>query len=149
MQGRVEAYYSGLWGTVCDDGWDIEDAHVVCRMLGFSRALQAVGSAHFGQGTGVVLLDNVGCRGNEKTLANCSHNGWGKHNCGHHEDAGVVCSSGNDIRDNNYYDVFIIRNMNDRKNTNNLLVIVLNSFIITFIICLILPIIKITFINLC
>ena len=95
VQGRVEVYYSGVWGTVCDNGWDIEDAHVVCRMLGFSRALQAVRSANFGKGTGLVLLENVGCRGNEKTLVNCSHNGWGKNNCDHYEDAGVVCSSGN------------------------------------------------------
>ena len=95
MRGRVEVYYDGEWGTVCDIGWDMEDAHVVCRMLGFSHAALAVGSAYFGQGTGLVLLANVGRRGNEKTLANCSHNGWGKHNCGHCEDAGVVCSSGN------------------------------------------------------
>ena len=39
MQGRVEVYYSGLWGKVCGDGWDIENGHLVCRKLGFSRVL--------------------------------------------------------------------------------------------------------------
>ena len=92
LEGRVEVNYLGTWGTICDDFWSIEDAHVICRQLGFGSAIQATGSASFGQGTGTIWLDNVQCIGNETTIEDCTHRGWGNHNCVHSEDAGVICS---------------------------------------------------------
>ncbi|XP_039630680.1 deleted in malignant brain tumors 1 protein-like isoform X2 [Polypterus senegalus] len=90
--GRVELFYKDHWGTVCDDEWDLNDAHVVCRQLGCGYAVSAPGEAHFGEGSGVIWMDQAYCRGNESSLVLCAHHGLGKHDCHPEEDAGVICS---------------------------------------------------------
>ena len=90
-EGRVEVFYNGSWGTVCDDYWGIEDARVVCRSLGYQDALSAPLYGRFGQGSGPIWMDNVNCSGIEAHISNCPHIGFGNHNCNHREDASVVC----------------------------------------------------------
>ena len=89
--GRVEVLYSGIWGTICSDYWDLPDAEVVCHQLGYDGALRAVRNAAFGQGTGLIWLDDVKCVGNEPSISHCNHLELGAHNCRHYKDAGVVC----------------------------------------------------------
>ncbi|XP_045147305.1 scavenger receptor cysteine-rich domain-containing protein SCART1 [Echinops telfairi] len=96
--GRVEVLRDGAWGTVCDDRWDLRDAHVVCRQLGCGQALQALGSAHFGPGAGRIWLAELGCRGAEGALWQCPSGGWGLQDCDHKEDASAICSGFTDLR---------------------------------------------------
>ncbi|CAO2591461.1 Lysyl oxidase homolog 2 [Lemmus lemmus] len=91
-EGRVEVYYEGQWGTVCDDDFSIHAAHVVCREVGYVEAKSWTASSSYGPGEGPIWLDNVHCTGKEATLAACSSNGWGVTDCKHTEDVGVVCS---------------------------------------------------------
>ncbi|KAJ8306645.1 hypothetical protein KUTeg_017190, partial [Tegillarca granosa] len=90
-RGRVEVYYNGSWGTVCDDDWSQADATVICKMLGYSSGI-GFSDANFGSGTGKILLDDVHCTGSEADINDCSHRLWGQSNCDHSEDAGVQCS---------------------------------------------------------
>uniref|UniRef100_A0A8C1JGE8 SRCR domain-containing protein n=1 Tax=Cyprinus carpio TaxID=7962 RepID=A0A8C1JGE8_CYPCA len=89
--GRVEVW-RGSWGTVCDDGWDMEEAHVVCAQLGCGYAVSVSGQGEpYGQGTGLIHMDELNCTGKERSLWECPAITNG-HDCGHKEDAGVVCS---------------------------------------------------------
>ncbi|XP_036440335.1 pancreatic secretory granule membrane major glycoprotein GP2-like [Colossoma macropomum] len=90
-EGRVELYHSGRWGTICDDDWNMNAAAVVCRQLGCGKALAAPVNGRFGPGSGPIWMDNTQCQGTEAYLVQCKHNGFENHNCGHYEDAGVIC----------------------------------------------------------
>ncbi|RXG56218.1 Neurotrypsin [Armadillidium vulgare] len=65
----------------------------MCRSLGYGPEWATpYTKAHFGRGTGGVLIDEPGCRGTENSLSKCPNHAWGPGNCDHSEDAGVFCS---------------------------------------------------------
>ena len=76
---------------ICDDGWNIEAAHVACRQLGFGRAYQATQTNQ--ASSDEFSLDEVKCRGNESTLLDCDHLVQRKENCNSGEAAGIVCDA--------------------------------------------------------
>ena len=94
LEGRVEVFLLGQWGTVCDNNWDLADATVVCHELGYLRAVEAPRSAYFGAGSGPSWYYRTYCTGTERNLTRCSYsnNNFGSA-CPHSQDAGVVCSS--------------------------------------------------------
>ncbi|XP_033731920.1 scavenger receptor cysteine-rich domain-containing group B protein-like [Pecten maximus] len=88
--GRLEVYHDGIWGTVCDDSFDVLDLRVACRQLGFNHTgRQRI--QKFSIGSGRIWMDNLECVGGESALSDCTFNGWGNENCGHSEDIGIIC----------------------------------------------------------
>ena len=117
--GRVEVCLSGHWGTVCDDGWDSNDATTVCRQLGYnetgksqmlpitvsmSRRVSFVMTleraiptrrAYFGEGRGPIHISRAHCSSSHTRLTECKTNKTGINGCMHSEDAGVICKGTN------------------------------------------------------
>ncbi|XP_006893631.1 PREDICTED: macrophage scavenger receptor types I and II [Elephantulus edwardii] len=90
-EGRVEIFYDGQWGTICDDHWELRGGLVVCRSLGYRGVLAVYKGAYFGEGTGPIWLNEVFCFGRESSIEECRIIEWGVKMCSHNEDAGVTC----------------------------------------------------------
>ncbi|XP_059360804.1 deleted in malignant brain tumors 1 protein [Carassius carassius] len=90
-QGTVQVRYTGDWGTICHNNWDLLDGIVLCRELGCGPLSGTYPSAHFGNGTGAIMMDNVLCTGSESSLKDCSKSTSVSSLCTHSQDAGVIC----------------------------------------------------------
>jgi len=88
--GRLEVLHSGVWGTVCNDSFNAAAASVVCKMLGRPTGTK-IDNDNYASDQGPIWLDDVRCSGTETDIAECSHRGWGVHNCQHREDVAVAC----------------------------------------------------------
>ena len=93
LEGRVEVYVNGQWGTVCDDRWNLADGIVACRQLGYGSVYDALQQGAFGSNEDLpILVDDLACTGIQDRIQNCRGTfGNTSHNCDHIEDAGIVC----------------------------------------------------------
>ena len=90
FSGRVEIFYNDEWGTVCSDGFDQNDAAVVCRQAGYGPPVRYwIDPSHRRHGR--IWLDNLQCDGTEDTLFVCQNSTWGGTNCDHTQDIFVEC----------------------------------------------------------
>ncbi|XP_067304406.1 uncharacterized protein [Pseudorasbora parva] len=87
--GRVELLFSGQWGTVCDDDFNIKSGQVVCAQLRCGSAIRVNASE---AGSGVIHISKMKCNGTERNIWECGPINNTDSYCGHKEDAGVVCS---------------------------------------------------------
>lgn len=98
-EGRIEVKVYDQWGYVCDDKFGIRDADVLCKELGFPLGASEVRANSFypphskmqRDDHTVFLMDELDCKGTEKSLSECEFNGWGVHDCNGEEVVGVVC----------------------------------------------------------
>ncbi|XP_033101733.1 coagulation factor V-like [Anneissia japonica] len=105
LEGRVEVFFDGVWGTVCGDSFGSSDAKVICKMLGFQETDSNQCCKSFGPGSGNIFIDDLECLGHEDSLEQCRHSGWGEHNCNHQDDVGIICKR-------NYFLNFFFYNLN-------------------------------------
>jgi len=108
--GRLEVWFKGEWGTVCSDGFDDNDAWVVCKTLGFtggaklfpqgygmqdaSDASDVLGVAEIGRiSNGPIWFDEIACTGFEQDFFDCPRPlGLNVHDCSHHQDVFMKCT---------------------------------------------------------
>lgn len=93
--GLLEIFLNEEWGMICDTGFDMTDASVACRQMGYRTAISFATGFHspFGIGeNGSIWLSNIDCRDpNGLHLLSCAHRKVGTHDCDHFSDIGVVC----------------------------------------------------------
>ena len=91
--GRVLVFHDGNWRAICAESWDLDNARVVCRQLGYKSVVRTFWERHVFRGSGRIRLNGLNCTGNETSVANCLHGGMGNQSCRQKADAGVECSS--------------------------------------------------------
>ena len=100
--GRLEVFHEGEWGTVCGSHLDftLTDANVACLSMGFGSANFIAYNGNLGKGFDRIWLNQLGCSGEEASLEECTHPGFGvlgDYWCKrHYRDIGLICNSPQD-----------------------------------------------------
>ncbi|XP_064596685.1 uncharacterized protein LOC135463356 [Liolophura sinensis] len=95
-EGRLEIYHKSDWGSVCEKGFDLVDAQVVCSMMGYGPAAELLKNGSFAGTVNYdpIWMSDVECTGDEERLENCTFPGWQVHNCTHDQDVWLRCLGG-------------------------------------------------------
>jgi len=91
FSGRLEVCHMGVWGNVCDKGFNDTDADVMCHIMGFKH-----GASHWdntGHGSGITWLNKLKCTGNETKVEQCRNDGWAKHKCANDHTVALECKN--------------------------------------------------------
>ena len=91
LSGRVEIYHDNTWGAICDNGWDLKEAKIVCHQLGFLEAEEATTVTLEDDEDVPVVMNRVSCKGTERHLVECPFLCTGNHRCNGSQVAGVRC----------------------------------------------------------
>ncbi|CAG9819265.1 unnamed protein product [Phaedon cochleariae] len=92
-EGNVLILHDGTWGPICDDEWDVTEARIICKQLGYpEKSAQPTVNSYFGPARRKFWMDNIYCEGSESEISECRFDGWGQNDCTSTEAAGVICS---------------------------------------------------------
>lgn len=90
----MEALYAGIWGAISETNWDINDATVACRQLGYHAGAEvALANGVYGSVSGPVWITDLQCSGSEANIMSCSHDGIANKSESQHPQnvASVIC----------------------------------------------------------
>uniref|UniRef100_A0A8C5R9F7 SRCR domain-containing protein n=1 Tax=Leptobrachium leishanense TaxID=445787 RepID=A0A8C5R9F7_9ANUR len=92
-EGRLEIYYNGTWGSVCENRLDSDSVSVICNQLGCGRNGKVMGRFAYGRGIEPYWLDGIECRKSAQSLWQCPSYSWSQKSCMYTEIAQIKCKS--------------------------------------------------------
>ena len=112
QEGRIEVCVNGVWGSICDQGWDTDDGDVVCQQLGYTRQGPIIinpnyyyyyyclyqteptifNNSYYGDGNYPIVYSNINCRGWENAITDCNKDNYLEYTCPSGHVAGLRCN---------------------------------------------------------
>lgn len=94
-EGRLEVYFNGEWGSVCNRNWGSWSGVIACKDLGFVGLAKVTTASHYtylGSEDSPIWLEGVRCSESHSRIRDCPHEPFGYQPCSHDDDVGLVCS---------------------------------------------------------